>query len=79
MYRDGGLVPALYKVFYHAKIGYSFMMLFTFSRTAVIVLSHSGAERTVSINSTISAISGSLAPRVVIAGVPTRIPVRLEC
>ena len=41
---------------------------------APIVLSHSGAANTVSISSTISPISGSLAPRVVIAGVPTRIP-----
>ena len=50
------------------------MIPFTFSRTAPIVLSHSGAANTVSISSTISPISGSLAPRVVIAGVPTRIP-----
>ena len=50
------------------------MIPFTFSRTAPMVLSHSGAANTVSISSTISPISGSLAPRVVIAGVPTRIP-----
>lgn len=50
------------------------MMELTFSFTEEIVFSHSGAERTVSINSTISSINGSFPPRVVMAGVPKRKP-----
>ena len=50
------------------------MVSFTFSLTDLMTLSLSGLERTVSIISTISSMRSSFAPRVVIAGVPTRIP-----
>ena len=55
-------------------MGYSFIVWFTFSRTEAMVVSHVGLESTVSIISTISPMSDSLAPRVVMAGVPIRIP-----
>ena len=55
-------------------MGYSFMMLLTFSRTDLITASLSTFWSTVSIISTISPISPSLAPRVVMAGVPRRMP-----
>ena len=55
-------------------MGYSFIMPLTFSRTALMTVSLSGLAKTVSISSTISHIISSFAPRVVIAGVPTRIP-----
>ena len=55
-------------------MGYSFIVWFTFSRTEAMVVSHVGLESTVSIISTISPMSDSLAPRVVMAGVPIRMP-----
>src|SRR5690554_783635 len=59
---------------YQAKKGYFFIVVFTFSLTDDIVLLSSGLASTVLIISTISPMRLSLAPRVVIAGVPKRRP-----
>ena len=50
------------------------MVWFTFSRTAVINDSFSGAESKRYIISTTSPIISSFTPRVVMAGVTTRVP-----
>ena len=59
---------------YHAKSGNSLIISFTLSRTLSITSSLSGLLITSSIRSTITGICSSFSPRVVMAGVPTRMP-----
>ena len=64
MFKGIWMIPAAY----HANMGRSDIISFTFSRTEAITAGFSGLESTVSIISTMGPISSSFRPRVVMAG-----------